>query len=161
MELFDIAEREYLDLLASEEPVKFPDRHFCSEGRKHQLIDIDGESTCRECGLIVGRTRYVSEYGCWDRIIMCKPATVDSKVYGFIKRKGVSGYELFGKGSSEIINKIVIVCEAEEPRGRDCLILILLVIRYVNNLVWRLTGFYLGFLRGSLPTVGVGKYLRH
>ena len=121
MKLFDIAEKEYLDSLdlKEPEPVEFPNKHFCSEGRKHQLIDIDGERTCRECGLMVGRTRYVSEYGCWDRTIMrCKPATVDSKVYGFIKRKGVSGYELFGKGSSEIINKIVIVCEAEEPRGK-------------------------------------------
>ena len=119
MELFDIAEKEYLDLLASKEPVKFPNKHFCSEGRKHQLIDIDGERTCRECGLVVGRTRYVPEYGCWDRAIMKrKPATIDSKVYSFVKRKGVSGYELFGKGSSEIINKIVVVCEAEESKGK-------------------------------------------
>ena len=119
MKLFDIAESEYLGFLASEEPVKFPNKHFCSEGHKHQLIDIDGERTCRECGLILGRTPYVSEYDCCDRAIMrSKPATVESKVYGFIKRKGVSGYELFGRGSSEIINRIVIVCESEEPNGK-------------------------------------------
>jgi hypothetical protein len=119
MKLFDIAEKEYLYLLASKEPVKFPNKHFCSEGRKHQLIDIDGERTCRECGLIVGRTRYVSEYGCWDRTIMRgKPATIREKVYGFIKRKGVLEYELFGEGSSEVINKIVNICDKEEPKGK-------------------------------------------
>jgi hypothetical protein len=121
MKLFDIAEREYLDSLdlKEPEPVEFPDKHFCSEGRKHQLIDVDGERTCRECGLIVGRTRYVSEYGCWDRAIMRrKPATIREKVCGFIKRKGVSGYELFGEGSSEVINKIVNICDKEEPKGK-------------------------------------------
>jgi hypothetical protein len=66
MKLFDIAEKEYLDSLGSKEPepVEFPNERFCSEGRKHQFIDIDGERTCCECGLMVGRTPYVSEYGC-------------------------------------------------------------------------------------------------
>jgi hypothetical protein len=119
MRLFKIAEREYLDLLVSEEPVSFPNRHFCSEGRKHQLMDIDGERTCRECGLIVGRTHYVSDYGCWDRAIMrSEPATVESKVYGFIKRKGVLEHELFGSGSFEVVNKIVAVCEAEKSKEK-------------------------------------------
>jgi hypothetical protein len=119
MKLFDIAEKEYLDLLASREPVTFPDKHFCSEGHKHQLIDIDGERTCRECGLIVGRTRYVSDYGCWDRAIMRrKPTTIEFKVYGFIKRKGVSEHELFGSGSFEVVNKIVAVCEAEKSKEK-------------------------------------------
>ena len=119
MKLFDIAEREYLDLLSSREPVEFPDKHFCSEGRKHQLIDINGRRTCRECGLEVGPTHYVSDYGCWDRAIMTsKPATIESKVYGFIRRKGVLKHELFGRGSSEVINKIVNICSKEKPRGK-------------------------------------------
>ena len=119
MKLFDIAEKEYLDFLASKEPVEFPNERFCSEGCEHQFIGINGKRTCCKCGLEVGRTSYVSEYGCWDRAIMKrKPATIDSKVYGFIERKGVSGYELFGKGSSEIINKIVVVCISEEPNGK-------------------------------------------
>ena len=119
MRLFKIAEREYLDLLASEEPVSFPNRHFCYEGRNHQIIDIDGERTCRECGLILGRTHYVSEYGCCDRVIIrSKPATIESKVYGFIRRKGVSGYELFGRMESyDVINRIVAVCESEKSNG--------------------------------------------
>jgi hypothetical protein len=121
MKNFRITEKEYLDSLGPKEPetVKFPNKHFCSEGRKHQIIDIDGERTCRECGLMVGRTRYVPEYGCCNRAIMrSKPATIESKVYGFIKRKGVSGYELFGRGSSDVINRIVAVCESEKPKGK-------------------------------------------
>ena len=39
--LFRQAEKEYLDLLAlrkpMKEPMKFPNKHFCSEGHKHQL----------------------------------------------------------------------------------------------------------------------------
>jgi hypothetical protein len=121
MELFRVVEKEYLDSLDPKEPepVEFPNKHFCSEGHRHQLIDIDGERTCRECGLIVGKTRYVSGYGCWDRAIMrSKPATIESKVYGFIRRKGVSGYELFrGRGSSDVVNMIVAVCESEKSSG--------------------------------------------
>jgi hypothetical protein len=121
MKNFRIAEKEFLDSLGPKEPepVEFPNKHFCSEGRKHQLIDIDGGRTCHECGLIVDRTHYVSGYGCWDRAIMrSKPATLESKVYGFIKRKGVSEYELFAKGSSDVINRIVAVCESEKPKGK-------------------------------------------
>ena len=121
MKLFDIAEKEYLDYLDPKEPgpVEYPNKHFCSEGRKHQLIDIDGKRTCCKCGLEVGPTRYVSYFGCWDRAITGrKPTTIESKVYGFIKRKGVSEYELFGEGSSEVINKIVNICDKEEPKGK-------------------------------------------
>jgi hypothetical protein len=158
MKLFDIAEKEYLDFLASKEPVEFPNERFCSEGCEHQFIGINGKRTCCKCGLEVGRIRYVSEYGCWDRTIMrCKPASVESKVYGFIKRKGVSGYELFGRGSSYVVNRIVSVCESEKSNGGR---LPNLVITYVNSLVWRLTGPYLGFLRGRFPIIVVGKYLR-
>jgi hypothetical protein len=121
MKLFDIAEKEYLDFLGpgEPEPVEFPNECFCFEGHRHQVIDINVEKTCRECGLILGRTGYVSEYGCWDRAIMrSKPATTESKVYGFIRRRGVSGYELFGEGSPCIINKIVSVCGGERPKGK-------------------------------------------
>jgi hypothetical protein len=93
MKLFDIAEKEYLDLLASREPVTFPDKHFCSEGHKHQLIDIDEERTCRECGLILGRTHYVSGYDCWDRAIMrSKPTTIEfDQGLWFYKKEGCVG----------------------------------------------------------------------
>jgi hypothetical protein len=68
---------------------------------------------------VVGRTNYVSDFGCWDRAIMGhKPATIREKVYGFIKRKGVSGYELFGKVSPGVINRIVNICGKEEPKGK-------------------------------------------
>jgi hypothetical protein len=49
---------------------------------------------------------------------MCKPDTIRSKVYGFIKRKGVSEYELFGEGSPVVLNKIVNICDKEEPKGK-------------------------------------------
>jgi hypothetical protein len=55
--LFRQAEKEYSDSLAPKEPVKYPNRDFCSEGRKHQLAPISGEWTCCECGLIVDRVR--------------------------------------------------------------------------------------------------------
>jgi hypothetical protein len=123
MELFEIAEKEYLDFLGPKEPepVKFPNKHFCSEGRKHQFIDINGERTCGECGLVSGPTYYVSDYGCWDRAIMKRPykeATTYSKVVGFIIRKGVKSEVLFGSGASEVIEKIVSACDAEKPKGK-------------------------------------------
>ena len=121
MKNFRIAEKEYLDSLGPREPepVEFPNERSCSEGCEHQFIGIDWERTCRECGLMVGRTRCVPEYGYWNRVIMkSKSATIESKVYGFIKRKGVSGYELFGEGSFDIINKIVNICDKEEPKGK-------------------------------------------
>ena len=123
MELFKIAEKEYLDSLGPKEPepVKFPNKHFCSEGRKHCLVEVDGQRTCNDCGLVVGPTHYVSEYGCWDRAIMkrpCKEATSYSKVVGFIKSKGVSSDDLFGRRASEVIEKIVSACDAEKPKGK-------------------------------------------
>jgi hypothetical protein len=121
MKLFDKAEKKYLDSLDPKEPgpVELPNERFCSEGYEHQFIGINGKRTCCKCGLEVGPTRYVSDFGCWDRAIMRrKPATIESKVYGFIKRKGVSEYELFGEGSSEVINKIVNICDKEKPKGK-------------------------------------------
>ena len=121
MKNFRIAEKEYLDSLGPKEPepVEFPNERFCSEGCEHQFIGINEKRTCCKCGLETGPTHYVSDFGCWDRAIMGrKPATTYSKVCGFIGRKGVSEYSLFGKGSSEVINKIVVVCEAEEPKGK-------------------------------------------
>ena len=119
MELFDIAEKEYLDFLASKEPVEFPNERFCYEGCEHQFIGINGKRTCCKCGLEVGRIHYVSDFGCWDRAIMRrKPATIREKVCGFIKRKGVSGYDLFGERAFEVINEIVLICDAERPKGK-------------------------------------------
>ena len=122
MELFEIAEKEYLDSLGPKEPepVEFPNKHFCSEGCEHRFVKVDGERTCNKCGLVSGPTHYVSEYGCWDRALMkrlCK-ATTYSKVIGFIKRKGVSSDDLFGRRASEVIEKIVSACEAERPEGK-------------------------------------------
>ena len=121
MKNFRIAEKEYLDSLGPKEPepVEFPNERFCSEGCEHQFIGINGKRTCCKCGLEVGPTHYVSEYGCWDRAIMRhKPATIREKVYGFVKRKGVSGYELFGKVSPGVINRIINICDKEEPKGK-------------------------------------------
>jgi hypothetical protein len=133
MKLFDIAEKEYLDSLDPKEPepIEFPNKHFCSEGRKHQLIDIDGERTCHECGLIVGRTYYVSGYGCWDRAIMRRkyiPATIRKKIYNFIAKKEMSGqylfretprqYPILGGVVGEVMNWVEYICEAEKPRGK-------------------------------------------
>jgi hypothetical protein len=115
MELFEIAEKEYLDFIGPKEPepVEFPNEHFCSEGREHRFVDVDGESTCG-----AGPTHYVSDYGCWDRAIMKRPykeATTYSKVVGFID---VSLYDLFGERSFEVINEIVLICDAEKPKGK-------------------------------------------
>ena len=133
MELFDIAEKEYLDSLGPREPepVEFPNERFCSEGCEHRFIGIDGERTCRECGLMVGRTRYVSEYGCWDRAIMKRkyiPATIREKVRSFIVKKEMSGqylfretprqYPILGGVVGEVMNWVVYICEAEEPREK-------------------------------------------
>jgi hypothetical protein len=124
MELFKKAEKEYLDSLGPKEPepVKFPKKHFCSEGRKHQFIDTNGERTCHHCGLVSGPTHYVSDYGCRDRAIMKRPykeATTYSKVVGFIVRKKcVSSYDLFGSRAPEVIEKIVSACDAERPKGK-------------------------------------------
>ena len=123
MELFKIAEKEYLDSLGPKEPepVKFPNKHFCSEGRKHRFVKVDGQRTCSDCGLVVGPVHYVSDYGCWDRAIMKRPykeATTYSKVIGFIIRKGVSSYDLFGERAFEVINEIVLICDAERPKGK-------------------------------------------
>ena len=101
--------------------MEFPNKHFCSEGREHRFVEVDGERTCNECGLVSGPTHYVAEYGCWDRAIMKRPykeATTYSKVVGFIKRKGVILYDLFGERSFEVINEIVLICDAEKPRGK-------------------------------------------
>ena len=82
---------------------------------------MDGERTCNECGLVSGPTHYVSEYGCWDRTIIkrsYKEATTYSKVIGFIIRKGVTSYDLFGSRAFEVIEKIVTTCDAERPKGK-------------------------------------------
>jgi hypothetical protein len=129
MELLKIAEKEYLDYLGPKEPepMNFPNKHFCSEGRKHCLVEVDGQRTCNDCGLVVGPTHYVSEYGCWDRAIMKRPykeATTRSKFLCFVKRKGVLSCDLFGSRVSEVINEIVMICDAERPKGRGFPILI-------------------------------------
>jgi hypothetical protein len=100
--------------------MEFPNGHFCSEGRKHLFVEVDGMRVCEDCGLEVGPTHYVSEYGCWNRAIMKRlyKATTLSKVCGFIKRKGVTSYDLFGERSFEVINKIVLICDAERPEGK-------------------------------------------
>jgi hypothetical protein len=107
MELFEIAEKEYLDSHGPKEPepVEFPNKHFCSEGREHRFVEVDGQRTCNDCGLVVGPTHYVFDYGCWDRALMKRlyKATTYSKVVGFIERKDVSSYDLFGSRASEVI----------------------------------------------------------
>jgi hypothetical protein len=69
---------------------------------------------------VVGPTHYVSEYGCWDRALTKRPykATTFSKIVGFIKRKGVTSYDLFGERLFEVIDKIVWICDAERPEGK-------------------------------------------
>jgi hypothetical protein len=41
MEIFEIAEKEYLDFIGPKEPepMEFPNGHFCSEGRKHRFVE--------------------------------------------------------------------------------------------------------------------------
>jgi hypothetical protein len=164
MELFKIAEKEYLDSLGPKEPgpVEFPNECFCSEGCEHQFIGINGKRTCCKCGLEDGPTHYVSGFGCWDRAIMrSKPTTVESKVYGFIKRKGVSGYELFGRGSPYVVNRIVSVCESEKSDGGRLPNLNIISYQVCKRLGVEADWSLLRILRGRFPTTGVGKYLRH
>jgi hypothetical protein len=126
MNLFRQAEKEYLDSLGSEEPEEklmytgVPDEHFCFEGRKHQFIDINGERTCGECGLVSGPTHYVSEYGCWDRTRMNGPdkTTVGFKFDSFCQRKGITPSYLFGVKTYEVFGDIRKICDAEEPKRK-------------------------------------------
>ena len=87
--LFRQAKKEHSDLLASEEPVEFPNKHFCSEGRKLQLVPINWEWTCRECGLIIGKVHGPCyDYDCWDSAIMrSQKMSIDDRFESFCTGK--------------------------------------------------------------------------
>ena len=127
MELFRIAEKEYLEIIGPGEPdsiqhtdEEVPNRKLCFGGLKHQFIDIDGERTCNECGLVSGSAPYVSEYGCWDRAGVDSPdkSSVSFKFDNFCQRKNLTAHGLLGGRVREVVESIRRICEAEEPRGK-------------------------------------------
>ena len=118
--LFRQAEKEYSDLLASEEPVEFPNKSFCSEGRKHKLTPINWEWTCRECGLIVDRVyNPCYDYDRWDSVIMRRrKVSIDDKFESFCTKKKITYSDLSVGGRRIVIDDIYKVRNAEKPEGK-------------------------------------------
>ena len=147
MDLFEIAEKEYLDSIGPEDPdppqhrsVEVPNSRLCFGGLKHQFININDESTCNECGLVSGPTPYVSEYGCWDRAGVNSPdrSSISFKFDSFCKRKNITAYGLFGGRTREVLKIIEKVCDAEKPRGKRLPNLNILTYQVCRRLgVWR------------------------
>ena len=119
--LFRQAEKEYLDLLASKEPMKFPNKHFCSEGHKHQLISVSGERLCCSCGLIAGRVCKPG-YGCLDikNTIRQKEnkMSISGRFKSFCTRRKITYFDL-SEGEKRLIEgDIQKVRDAEKPERK-------------------------------------------
>ena len=119
--LFRQAEKEHLDLLASKEPVEFPNKHFCSEGRKHQFVPINWEWTCRECGLIIGKVHDPCyDYDCWNSVIVRRQKlSISDRFESFCTRRKITHYDLSAHERCLIEENIQKVCKAEEPKMKS------------------------------------------
>ena len=119
-------EKEYLDSLGPEKPEEkpvytgVPDKHFCFEGRKHQFIDINGERTYNDCGLVSGPSVFVSDYNCWDTAIMKgqDKSSISFRYEGFCGRRNISHFVLSAYERRLIVKSIQEVCDAEEPKRK-------------------------------------------
>ena len=118
--LYRQAEKECSDFLASKEPVKYPNKDFCSEGRKHRLAPINKEWTCCECGLIVDRVRE-PEYNWNHRIIMRhqeKKMSISNKFESFCTSRKITYFDLSVGERRLIEGDIQKVRDAEKPERK-------------------------------------------
>ena len=150
-ELFEIAEKEYLNLIGPKEPdtaqhfdEEVPNRRLCFERLKHQFIDICGEWTCNKC---------VSGYGCWNRARMDGPdrSSVSFKFDSFCQRKNITAYYLLGGRTRKILENIRKICDAEKPRGKRLPNLNILTYQVCRRLDVEIDESLLKIPKGKIP----------
>ena len=163
MDLFGQAEKEYLDFIGSEESdsiqhpnEEVPNRKLCFEGRKHQFININGEKTCNECGLVSGPVPFVSEYGCWNRAVMKGPdrSSISYRYENFFRRRNITDWG----DKFKIAKCIREVYNAEEPKKGRLPNLNILTYQICKRLNIEIDE---SLLKVRFPTIGVRRYFRH
>ena len=124
MELFRTAEKEYLEYVKQQSgaqaceqqaDTEVPNQQFCFRGLKHQCIDIGGERTCNECGLVFGSTPYVTPYA---GVNSPEKSSVSFRFDNFCQKKNITAYGLLRGRTREVLEIIEKVCDAEKPRGK-------------------------------------------
>ena len=116
--LFRRAEKEYLDLLALEEPMKLPNKHFCSDGHKHQLVSISGLRTCCLCGLVVGRVPLDYGFGLSNTTIEHQGKSISDKFKSFCTRRKITRFDISAEEKRLVEGDIQEVCDAEKPKRK-------------------------------------------
>jgi hypothetical protein len=152
MELFKIAEKEYLDSTRcpGEEVCN---KRLCFDGLEHRFIDISGECTCAGCGLVSGPTFPVSEYVCWDRTGVDGPdkSSVSFKFDSFCQKKNITAYVLLGGRVYEVVENIKRICDAEESRGKRLPNLHILTYQVCRRLIVEIDESLLKIPKGKIP----------
>jgi hypothetical protein len=160
MDSFEIVYREYLDSISQEKPdlpqhpsEEVPNQKFCFEGHKHQFINIGGERTCNECGLVSGLTSHVSEYECWNRARMNGPdrSSVTFKFDSFCQRKNITAYSLLGGRTREVLENIENICDAEKPKRKRLPNLNILTYQVCKRLGVEIDKSLLKIPKGKIP----------
>ena len=160
MDLYEIAYKEYLNSVGSEEPdspqhpsEEVPNQKLCFEGLKHQFVSICGERACNECGLVSGLTPHVSEFGCWDRpgIDGADRSSVSFKFDSFCQRKNTTAYGLLRGRTREVVENIEKICDAEKPKRKRLPNLNILTYQVCRRLNVEIDESLLKIPKGKIP----------